>query len=130
MHICEIKSSHNPTIVRPHADNSEAGAIVATPAVCCTTARKEKPPRCSRLTDFGMTTVLLNLSNAESFALGSMILAMGIFYVGLAQIIAGIMKWKKSNTFGMPAFLSFAFFWLSLVALLVLPKRGKCAKNF
>jgi uncharacterized protein len=54
----------------------------------------------------------------------------GIFYGGLAQVIAGIMERKKNNTFGLTAFLSFGFFWLSLVALLVLPKRGKCKRIF
>jgi len=53
-----------------------------------------------------------------------MILAMGIFYGGLAQVVAGIMEWKKNNTFGMTAFLSFGLFWLSLVTLLILPKLG------
>ncbi|HYA32538.1 MAG TPA: acetate uptake transporter [Candidatus Bathyarchaeia archaeon] len=81
-------------------------------------------PAALGLTAFGVTTVLLNLSNAGYFALGSMILAMGIFYGGLAQVIAGIMEWKKNNTFGMTAFLSFGLFWLSLVTLLVLPKLG------
>jgi hypothetical protein len=81
-------------------------------------------PAALGLTAFGVTTVLLNLSNAGYFALGSVILAMGIFYGGLAQVIAGIMEWKKNNTFGMTAFLSFGLFWLSLVALLVLPKLG------
>ena len=76
------------------------------------------------LLGFGMTTVLLNLHNAGFFALGSMILAMGIFYGGLAQIIAGIEEWKKNNTFGATAFTSYGFFWLTLVALLVLPKMG------
>ena len=76
------------------------------------------------LLGFGMTTVLLNLHNAGFFALGSMILAMGIFYGGLAQVIAGIQEWKKNNTFGATAFTSYGFFWLSLVALLVLPKMG------
>ncbi|MEN6610214.1 MAG: acetate uptake transporter [Methanoregulaceae archaeon] len=76
------------------------------------------------LLGFGMTTVLLNLHNAGFFALGSMILAMGIFYGGLAQIVAGIMEWKKNNTFGTTAFLSFGFFWLTLVALIVLPALG------
>ena len=33
-----------------------------------------------------------------------MILAMGIFYGGIAQVIAGIMEWKKNSTFGMTAF--------------------------
>ena len=73
---------------------------------------------------FGMTTTLLNLHNAGFFALGTMILAMGIFYGGLAQVIAGIMEWKKNNTFGTTAFLSYGFFWLTLVGLLVLPKLG------
>jgi hypothetical protein len=76
------------------------------------------------LTAFGMTTVLLNLHNAGFFELGSMILAMGIFYGGLAQVVAGIMEWKKNNTFGTTAFLSYGFFWLSLVALIMLPKMG------
>ena len=73
---------------------------------------------------FGMTTVLLNLHNAGFYELNSMILAMGIFYGGLAQVIAGILESKKNNTFGMTAFLSYGFFWLSLVALIVMPKLG------
>lgn len=76
------------------------------------------------LMGFGMTTVLLNLHNAGIFEIGSMILAMGIFYGGLAQVIAGIMEWKKGNTFGTTAFTSYGFFWLSLVALIVMPKMG------
>lgn len=76
------------------------------------------------LAGFGMTTVLLNLHNAGLFALGTSILGMGIFFGGLAQIIAGIMEWKKNNTFGTTAFTSYGLFWLSLVALIVLPKAG------
>ncbi len=68
---------------------------------------------------FGMTTVLLNLHNADLFGLNSMIIGMGIFYGGLAQVIAGIMEWKKNSTFGMTAFLSYGCFWLTLVALWV-----------
>jgi succinate-acetate transporter protein len=73
---------------------------------------------------FGMTTVLLNLHNSGIFSLGTMILAMGIFYGGIAQVIAGIMEWKKGNTFGTLAFTSFGLFWLTLVALLVMPDMG------
>jgi len=73
---------------------------------------------------FGMTTVLLNFHNAGFFELNSMILAMGIFYGGLAQIIAGAMEWKKNNTFGCVAFTSYGLFWLTLVTLIVLPKTG------
>lgn len=73
---------------------------------------------------FGMTTVLLNLHNAGFFEMNAMIFAMGIFYGGMAQIIAGIMEAKKGNTFGLTAFISYGFFWLSLVGLLVIPKIG------
>jgi succinate-acetate transporter protein len=73
---------------------------------------------------FGMTTVLLNLHNAGFFEINSMILAMGIFYGGTAQVIAGILESKKNNTFGMTAFISYGFFWLTLVALIVMPKLG------
>jgi len=73
---------------------------------------------------FGMTTVLLNFHNAGFFELNSMILAMGLFYGGLAQVIAGIIEAKKNNTFGLTAFTSYGFFWLSLVGLIVMPKMG------
>ena len=73
---------------------------------------------------FGMTTVLLNLHNAGFFALGTMILAMGLFYGGIAQIIAGIMEFRKGNTFGTTAFTSYGLFWLSLVFLLIFPAMG------
>jgi uncharacterized protein len=76
------------------------------------------------LLGFGMTTVLLNLHNAGFYELNSMILAMGICYGGLAQIIAGIMEWKKGNTFATTAFVSYGLFWLSLVALIIHPKLG------
>jgi len=73
------------------------------------------------LMGFGMTTVLLNIHNAGFFTLGSMILAMGLFYGGLAQIIAGILEFKKGNTFGVTAFTSYGLFWISFVFLLILP---------
>lgn len=76
------------------------------------------------LLGFGMTTVLLNIHNAGFIPMSAMILAMGIFYGGIAQVIAGIMEWKKNNTFGTTAFTSYGFFWLSLVALMVMPKLG------
>jgi len=74
------------------------------------------------LMGFGMTTVLLNLHNSGLFALGTMILAMGIFYGGMAQIIAGILEYRKGNTFGVTAFCSYGLFWLTLVGLLIIPK--------
>jgi len=76
------------------------------------------------LLGFGMTTVLLNLHNAGIFHLNTMILAMGIFYGGIGQVIAGIMEWKKNNTFGATAFCSYGLFWLTFAGLVTMPKMG------
>jgi len=76
------------------------------------------------LTAFGMTTVLLNFHNAGFYGLDSMILAMGLFYGGIAQVIAGILEFRKGNTFGTTAFCSYGLFWVSLVFLLLFPALG------
>jgi len=73
---------------------------------------------------FGMTTVLLNLHNAGFYELNAMILGMGIFFGGIAQIIAGIEEWKKNNTFGATAFTAYGAFWLTFVALVLIPKTN------
>jgi hypothetical protein len=71
---------------------------------------------------FGMTTVLLNLSNAGLFSLNSVVLAMGVFYGGLAQVIVALQEYKKNNVFGATAFASYGLFWLSFVAIVAFPK--------
>jgi succinate-acetate transporter protein len=58
------------------------------------------------------------------FPMDGIILAMGIFYGGIAQIFAGLLEYKKGNTFGLTAFTSYGSFWLTLVAILLLPKMG------
>ena len=86
----------------------------------------EKPanPAALGLIAFGMTTILLNIYNAGFYSLNSMVLAMGLVYGGLAQIIVGAMEFKKGNTFGLVAFSSYGFFWWSLAALILLPNLG------
>ncbi|MCK5781757.1 MAG: acetate uptake transporter [Flavobacteriales bacterium] len=76
------------------------------------------------LIGFGMTTVLLNIHNAGVTTLDTTVMGMGIFVGGLAQVIAGILESKKNNTFGLTAFTSYGFFWLSLVAIWSLPALG------
>jgi succinate-acetate transporter protein len=80
------------------------------------------------LVGFGLTTVLLNLHNAGLFENDAMIMGMGIFMGGLAQIAAGWLESRKGNTFGTTAFLAFGLFWLSLVAIWILPALGLAAK--
>jgi len=73
---------------------------------------------------FGMTTLLLSLHNAGLTGLSSTIIAMALLYGGIAQVIVGIMEWKKKNSFGMLTFGSFGFFWISFATLLMLPVLG------
>ncbi len=84
------------------------------------------------LMGFGLTTVLLNIHNAGFYELNAMILAMGVFYGGVAQIIAGVMEWKKNNTFGTLAFTSYGLFWLTLAGIWLFPavfsEAGAAAK--
>jgi uncharacterized protein len=80
------------------------------------------------LAGFGMTTILLNLHNAGFFPLSTVIVVMGVCYGGLAQIIAGIMEFKKNNTFGALAFTSYGFFWIALVGIWYLPQIGAVEK--
>jgi len=54
---------------------------------------------------------------------------MGICYGGIAQIIAGIMEWRKNNTFAATAFISYGLFWLSLVTMILLTKLGWAAAS-
>lgn len=73
------------------------------------------------LLGFGMTTVLLNLHNAEIIELSVVIAAMGFALGGLAQIIAGVFELKQGNTFGGTAFTAYGLFWWSLVFIWLNP---------
>ncbi len=76
------------------------------------------------LSGFGLTTVLLNIHNAGVFPLDMMIVSMGIFYGGLAQVLVGVMEFKKNNIFGTTAFTSYGFFWISLSFIWLAPATG------
>lgn len=76
------------------------------------------------LLGFGMTTVLLNLHNANLLPLSIAIVAMGIALGGLAQIIAGIRELCQGNTFGGTAFTAYGLFWWSLVLIWTNPFAG------
>lgn len=73
------------------------------------------------LLGFGMTTLLLNLHNSGFIPLSIVIVAMGFALGGAAQIIAGVMEFKKNNTFGATAFTAYGFFWWSLIIIWINP---------
>jgi succinate-acetate transporter protein len=76
------------------------------------------------LLGYGMPGVLISLANAGLIQAGSMVIAMAIFMGGFAMFTAGLMEWKKGNTYGMAAYSSYGLFWFSYAALLLLPALG------
>jgi uncharacterized protein len=80
------------------------------------------------LTCFGLTTMLLNLHNVGIIkGFDTAIMGLGLFVGGLAQVIAGIMEFRKGNTFGTTAFLAYGTFWISLVFAVIASEKWSLA---
>jgi succinate-acetate transporter protein len=81
-------------------------------------SEKSANPAPLGLLGFGMTTVLaMFVQNVRLGSVDGVILGVAIFYGGIAQIVAGVLAYKKGNTFETTAFTSYGLFWLSYVAL-------------
>ncbi|WP_370110251.1 acetate uptake transporter [Streptacidiphilus sp. MAP12-33] len=68
------------------------------------------------LAGFALTTLVLSFVNANIIKEGGailVVLGLASFYGGLAQFIAGVLEWRRGNTFGLMAFCSYGAFWLS-----------------
>lgn len=76
------------------------------------------------LAGFAFTTFLLSFANSGIWGnavtnpqsagayMVAFVVALGFFYGGLAQFIAGLFEMRKGNTFGFTAFCSYGAFWL------------------
>ena len=67
------------------------------------------------LAGFAFTTWMLSMVNAGWYPAGSvgLVLALAMAYGGTAQLVAGVLEYKKGNTFGTVAFFSYGAFWWS-----------------
>ena len=67
------------------------------------------------LAAFALTTFTLSLFNAgiAPETLEPLVVPLALFYGGLAQLLAGIWEFRKANTFGATAFVSYGAFWLA-----------------
>src|ERR1700759_5507122 len=70
------------------------------------------------LAAFATTTFLLSLFNAGIAPenLEKSVLPLALFYGGVAQLIAGLFEFRKANTFGATAFVSYGAFWMAFAA--------------
>jgi succinate-acetate transporter protein len=88
---------------------------------------KEEPqlanPGALGLAAFGFTTILLQLHNI-GWMDSTMALVYGIFWGGIAQVIAGIIDGKRGDTFGLTAFCSYGLFWIGLAMAFVFQWGG------
>ena len=80
---------------------------------------KKGNPAVVGLAGFGMTTLLLQFHNLGIAGLGP-VLAMGLIFGGLAQLIAGFMEFKTGSNFGFAAFSSYGAFWIGLGIIWIL----------
>lgn len=71
------------------------------------------------LAGFALTTFVLNVHNAGLADIGAA-LPLGLFYGGLAQLVAGFLEFRTGNTFGMTAFASYGAFWISLASMVIM----------
>lgn len=78
---------------------------------------------------FGMATVMLNLANAGLYEINGMVLGLGFFHGGFAQLIAGYFEIKKGHTFSATTFLSSTAFWFSFVTMTLCPNFLGCKET-
>lgn len=78
------------------------------------------------LAAFALTTFVLSCVNANLVpdSVADVFLTLGLFYGGLAQLLAGMWEFKKGNTFGATAFTSYGAFWISLSSMVYLELSG------
>jgi succinate-acetate transporter protein len=80
-------------------------------------------PAAIGLMAFGATTVLLSLNNLN-LVTATLTFSYAIFYGGIAQIIMGLIDFKRGNFFGATAFTSYGVFWLGFAFYTVLNWLG------
>ncbi len=80
------------------------------------------------LAGFGLTTFILQIHNLGLCGIGPVI-ACGIIFGGLAQLMAGLQEFKAGNNFGYSAFCSYGAFWIALCIILLCNKFDIYASN-
>ena len=65
------------------------------------------------LAGFGFNTILLQIHNIGLID-STIPLIYGLFWGGIAQVIAGMIDARRGDTFGLTAFVSYGVFWMGL----------------
>jgi len=86
--------------------------------------KKLANPAVVGLAGFSMTTLVLQFHNVGWCGIGPVVV-LGIFFGGIAQLIAGFQEQKTGNNFGYSAFVSYGAFWIGLGFILVMKEFGR-----
>ncbi|MEU9254720.1 acetate uptake transporter [Streptomyces sp. NPDC048270] len=98
-----------PQAPAPHPEASPATAPQAA-------AVRLANPGPLGLAAFALTTFVLSLFNSgliANAALSAVVLPLALFYGGIAQFVAGVLEFRRGNTFGTTAFVSYGAFWMA-----------------
>ncbi|MFJ8015246.1 acetate uptake transporter [Streptomyces sp. NPDC096339] len=98
----------------PSSALAPAATPVSTPQATAPQATADPAPL--GLAAFALTTFVLSLFNSglvANAALGAVVLPLALFYGGLAQFVAGLLEFRRGNTFGTTAFVSYGAFWMA-----------------
>ncbi|GGZ85516.1 hypothetical protein GCM10010371_51760 [Streptomyces subrutilus] len=97
-----------PPVTVPDVPDAAAAPAAAAPRLA--------NPGPLGLAAFALTTFVLSLFNSglvANAALSAVVLPLALFYGGLAQFVAGVLEFRRGNTFGTTAFVSYGAFWMS-----------------
>ncbi len=72
----------------------------------------------------GLTAVLFGLHYTGLLSIDSRILGACMFYGGAGQILVGLQEWRRQHLFCAMTCTAYGLFWISLIALIVLPESS------
>ena len=94
------------------SDNIIYHAVVARPGSKMTSDNLANPAPLGIL-GFGLATTLLSVHNLGFYGMDSTILAVAVFMGGIAQMIAGVIEFKRNSMFTATVFSFFGLFWMT-----------------
>jgi succinate-acetate transporter protein len=102
----------------PDVNDPTAGRIAISREMASEQVRLIADPAPLGLGAFALTTFLLSLANAGIMPAKAepIVFGVALAYGGIAQILAGMWEFRKSNVFGATVFTSYGAFWLSFWA--------------
>ena len=113
-----VSEQYSPVVFTPDVNDPTAGRVAISRELASEQVRLIADPAPLGLGAFALTTFLLSLANAGIMpaAAEPVVFGVALAYGGLAQLLAGMWEFRKSNVFGATVFTSYGAFWLSFWA--------------